>query len=406
MARITYAYEAIDPQGAVVKNEIEALSEKEVVRDLARRDLLPLEIVPKRSSISSSASRILPQREPSKRDFALALKQFSLLLKAGLPLIQATDSLKRQAVHPGLLGKFESIARRLRSGEDFSSSFAQEFEQIPSYAHRMAEAGEATGRLSESLMDASLQMEYEVKIAQSTRNALIYPSILMAAGLGAIVFIFIVVVPRFAEMVTRSEVELPFISRVVFGLGELFNNYMWLFAFCAAVALAGITAAFKVKAVRQGVRNLAARLPLIGPWLREAEIARWAMLMSAMLRNGIELIKALTLAKAAIGISGMRAQFEQAEKTVRSGGSLSASLQEHNALPSIALSLVEVGEDAGELPDMLTSVGELYEESGRQRMTKALALIEPAAILFLGIVVGTIVTAVMLALTSINQISI
>ena len=299
----------------------------------------------------------------------------------------------------------KKIAVKLRSGQSFGISFAEVFNQLPAYVHRMAEAGEATGRLSETLADASEQLEYEVKIAQSTRNALVYPSILVIAGLSAIVFIFIVVVPRFAEMVARSETELPFVSKVVFGLGALFNDNLWLFIGSAMALFLLILSGFRNAAVRQFMKNTCARLPVLGPWLIEAEVSRWAMLMAAMLRNGIELLRSLALAEAAITVTKMQSQLQQVEKDVRGGSSLSSSLHEHNALPAVALSLVEVGEDAGELPEMLKSVAELYEESGRQRMTRFLALIEPAAILFLGAAVGTIVTAVMLALTSMNQIS-
>lgn len=153
------------------------------------------------------------------------------------------------------------------------------------------------------------------------------------------------------------------------------------------------------------VREIVSRLPLIGTWLRDAEVARWASMLGTMLRNGVDLIKGLTLAREAVNLESLRDRLDQATKLVRTGSSLSSAIASQSAFSETALSLIQVGEDSGELPSMLQSLSELYEDTARQRMKQFLLMLEPAAILFIGVFVGGIVAAIMLAITSVNQVT-
>jgi general secretion pathway protein F len=153
------------------------------------------------------------------------------------------------------------------------------------------------------------------------------------------------------------------------------------------------------------VREYLGGLPVIGNWLRDAEVARWASMLGTMLANGVDLIKALQLARDSIALASLRDRLEQVTKLVRSGHSLSAAIASQHAFSDTALSLIQVGEESGELPTMLRSLATLYEDTARQRMKQFLLMLEPAAILLIGVVVGGIVASIMLAITSVNQVA-
>ena len=183
------------------------------------------------------------------------------------------------------------------------------------------------------------------------------------------------------------------------------SNHKLLVAMVVAALVAGVLHTIKNPKRMAQVREQISRLPMIGQWFLEAETARWASMLGTMLGNGVSLITALGLARDAVTLESLRDRLGQVTKLVRGGQSLSAAVSYQRALSGTAISLIQVGEDSGELPDMLRSLAKLYEDTGRQRMTRFLLLLEPAAILFIGVFVGGIVAAIMLAITSVNQVA-
>ena len=206
-------------------------------------------------------------------------------------------------------------------------------------------------------------------------------------------------------MVASAKKPLPWISSVVLKTGMFLhdNKYLVLALVAALGGLAWHTARTPRRLVQ--LREALGRLPLIGDWLLEAETARWASMLGTMLSNGVALITALGLARDSVSLESLRNRLEQVTKLVRGGQALSVAIANQKALSDTAVSLIQVGEESGELPSMLRSLSKLYEDAGRQRMTRFLLLLEPAAILFIGVFVGGIVAAIMLAITSVNQVA-
>ena len=401
----TYEYEAVDHSGKYIFSKLVAEDQKDALRILMGRGLTPIHF----KSIDTQ-KRIKPynlsRSKPKTKDFILTIKQLSLLIKSGVPLISAVDTLKSQALHPHIVKAFENISDLLRSGTPFSDAIIKSFPNLPSYVFQLSKAGESIGQLGESLADAAKQMEYEYQVKQDIKTALTYPLILVASGLIAIFFIFLVVVPRFAGMLDSSSESLPFLSKLVFSVGMFVHNHFSVIL--VSFVLMAITFTFILRRtdLKDKITQNIFNLPLVGLWLQEAEIAKWSSMMSTMLKHGVELIKGLELARETIHIKTMQTKLEQATKLVRNGRSLSDSIKEQNIFSDTALSLIRVGEEAGELSTMLTSLANLYDESGKQRMKRFLLFLEPISIILIGILIGGIVTAIMLAITSINQVNI
>jgi len=401
----SFQYEAIDGSGRLLTGRLDAVHEREAQRALESQGLTPVSLTAARAEILKKTGLTLLNRSVTVQDRILALKQLALLLKAGVPLVQGIGTLKNQATHPTLAIAFGNMEKQLRAGDAFTPALTAAIPGLPSYVYQLAASGEAIGHLGQALEDGAAQMAYDKQVRQDIRNALTYPSILIAAGVTAVLFIFIVVVPRFSAMLANAKKPLPFVSAVVLKTGMFLSSHkLIIFLLVAALVWGGVTA-FRNKERVARLREFLARLPLLGTWLQDAEVARWASMLSTMLGNGVDLIKGLQLARDSVALESLRDRLDQATKLVRSGHSLSAALSSQQAFSDTAISLVQVGEESGELPMMLRSLATLYEDTGRQRMKQFLLLLEPAAILLIGVVVGGIVASIMLAITSVNQVA-
>ena len=400
----SFDYEAMDADGRPLKGRLQASSEREAQRQLESQGLAVVALDPSKAP-TGTTNQVLFRRGVTVQDNVLVLKQLALLLKAGVALVSGIASLRSQAMHPVMASAFGEMEKRLRSGETFTAALSAAMPSLPSYVFQLAAAGEAIGHLGEALDDAATQMAYEQRIRQDVRNALTYPTVLVTAGISAVLFIFIVVVPRFAGMVASAKKPLPWLSAVVLNTGMFLANHKLLVTLLVASAIGSVWYTIKDPKRMAQLRERISRLPLIGQWFLEAETARWASMLGTMLGNGVSLITALGLARDAVTLGSLRDRLAQVTKLVRGGQSLSAAVSAQRALSGTAISLIQVGEDSGELPSMLRSLAKLYEDTGRQRMTRFLFLLEPAAILFIGVFVGGIVAAIMLAITSVNQVA-
>jgi len=399
----SFQYEAVDSAGRLLTGRLEASHERDAQRLLEGQGLTLISLGLTKVPVVKTG--VFAKRGPTTQDRILALKQLALLLKAGVPLVQGIGTLKNQAGHPTLAEAFSGMEKRLRTGDTFTNALTAAMPSFPSYVYQLATSGEAIGHLGQALDDAAAQMAYDRQVRQDIRNALTYPSILVFAGITAVLFIFIVVVPRFSAMVANAKEPLPWISAVVIKTGMFLNdNKLGLFVIVAAALWFAYSTVRNPKRLSQA-REFLTRVPLIGVWLKEAEVARWASMLSTMLANGVDLIKGLQLARDSVALAGLRDRLDQATKLVRSGQSLSSAIATQQAFSDTALSLIQVGEESGELPTMLKSMAALYEDTARQRMKQFLLFLEPAAILLIGIVVGGIVAAIMLAITSVNQVA-
>jgi len=217
--------------------------------------------------------------------------------------------------------------------------------------------------------------------------------------------IFTIVVPRFAGILKNRGDDIPMLAQIVLNTGMFFNNYFeWLIG--GAVVLAIIVGyLFSQPYLRAKLKDATAKLPVFGVWIIESETARWAAMMGTLLENRVSLLGALELASEGIKLPSLNAKLNQVRKAVKAGTSLSQALQDNEALTPTGHNLIRAGEKAGKLPRMLRSLAKLLEESGRVRMKRFLLLIEPAAILVIGGVIGVIITGVILAITSVNQVN-
>lgn len=395
-----FRYEAVDASGAKVSGAIEEVGEREAMRRLTASGLTVFALSPQREGWWAKRRR----GKPRNRELQLILQEFTTLLEAGVALVTSLSSLARSSHHPALTEAFSSMEKQVRRGESFSAALRASALDVPEYFHQLVQAGEATGRLAESLRGGVDQFEYDQRMRQEMQGALIYPMVLVGSGFGAVGIIFMWVVPRFGGLLEQHGDQMPTMSRWTIATGMWMSENAGLVAIVLLALALAIRAVARRPAVREAVQENAARMPILGDWLVEAEVGRWASTLSALLVGRVELIRALGLAAGSVRLSFLRSRLTRVAQAVKGGTSLSAALREHRALNPTGYDLVSVGETSGELPKLLAALARLYETTGRDRTKRALQLIEPLAIIVIGAVIGTIVTAIVLAITSVNEV--
>ena len=395
-----YSYEAINSDGVSLSGMLRAGSEREAARALERRGLSVV-------SLAAGDGEGGPGRRGRLKtgDVILALQELATMLTSGVSIADSVASQALGAHHPRITEAFARMSRDLQRGQAFSATLANCGLPLPEYVLQLARAGEMTGELGRALRDAGAQMEYEQQLRNEMRNALIYPMVLVFAGVAAVSIMFIFVVPKFSMLLKDAD-KLPFLGWAVLALGTWVRGNFWWLAIVLALLVVVAAWGLRKPELRAAALDRLARWPVLGPWLVESDTARWAKVLGALLGNRVPLMRGLELAQAGLQLPHRRARMGEVTRAVRAGASLADALEDHDALTATGYNLVRVGERSGRLASMLDSLARLYEEAGRNRMKRVLILLEPLAILVIGGVIGTIILGVILAITSANDLAV
>lgn len=397
-----FRYTAIDPQGQTLSGQISAAGERDALRLLRERELTPVDIGP---AAAGARGRARPRRA-SEQEKSIVVRELATLLGAGVSLGEAVESIGLSHTDSLVGEAFLQVHGKLRGGERFSEGLRSGPVAWPDYLYQLVMAGEQTGKLAQALASAADQMDYEQRVRAEMRNALIYPSILVFSGIAAVLVIFVVVVPKFAGILRNTRAQVPDISIWVLQAGLFVREHLgWILI--AGAALAALAArALASPERRSALVQRLARAPLLGPWLVETEIGRWAAMLGTLLENRVPILAAMELTQEGMRLASVRRKLQQAARDVRGGRSLADSLAGVNLLTVTGLNMVRVGERSGELSGMLRALATLHETAGRERLKRFLILLEPIAIVLIGGVIGFIMVSIMLAITSISNVPI
>ena len=393
-----FQYEAVNRSGGVVSGELEATGTVDALLSLRRRRLMATQLQEQSKDLRPSVGK-----KARKQDLLVSLHEMVTLLESGVSIGETIESQSLANYPDDLSRSYNLMSVEIRRGASFPQALRISGLKLPDYIYYLADAGELTGNLAQSLREGVEQFEYEQKLAQEFRTALIYPAVLVASGFGAVLLIFTFFVPKFLPMLERAD-DLPWLSEVVFGAGVLFNEYYYLFGLALVVLVVGVISIAANEKFRQKGIDILGQAPIVGNWIAETDTARWSSVMAALLVSRAELLNALELAANAVKSTRRRARLEVVMRDIKAGESLADSLEKANVLTTTGYNLIRAGEKTGKLPLMMKSVARLYDDGARNRMKKVMALIEPLAILLIGSLIGSIILGVILAITSVNDV--
>ncbi len=398
-----FTYKAIDTDNRIVTGVFDGENEKSAVRKLRKQGLNVLALNKTTKNISKQKK---VNKKPSQKELLIVMHQLATLLKSGLTLEDATSSVADFNNNMFIAESFNSIRSSIRQGVSFSQSFRDCKIELPLYFYPLLESGELTGHLASSLRDGVRQWKEEQKITSEMRHALTYPFILILTGFISVMLIFATVVPKFSNLLAKGNADIPFLAVLVLGVGNFVNeNFLFFAVGIGGAIVIGIYLA-KDKKNRDYVQNILAQLPVTKDLLLETVLCQWASMLSTLLGNKVTLDKALEFSEQCININVISAPMRQVSRGVRGGNTLSESLRDANLVDTTGFNLIRVGEQSGNLADMLRSFADILSESSQNRTKQFLALIEPIAILAIGATVGVIMAGIILAITSVNDIAI
>jgi general secretion pathway protein F/type IV pilus assembly protein PilC len=396
---VKFTYQGIDLNTSEVLNgEVEAVSEADALRNLGEQQI---EVI----LLDEFKEKRRSGRKVSQSDLIVPLQELATLTSSGVTLVDAIRALSNNNEHPRMADGFKAILSKIESGENLSLAINESELPFPTYVSQLVTAGETSGQLAQALTHASDQLNYEQSIRNDLRGAITYPVILVFSGIAAMLIIFFAVVPRFSHLLDEER-ELPLLAELVLTAGKMANDQpIIVFGSVGAFVLVAV-GIFLQPAFRQKVMNLLISVPVIGPWLNEQDAARWASLCSAMLQSKVGVVTSLKLAAAASAYKGRKARALSMISDIEAGGSFTESLERARLLPATSLNLVAVGDKTGKLGDMLAAVASLHDASCKRRMKQVLTLMEPIAILIVGVMIGIMILGIVLAITASTDIAI
>ncbi|MBN8947823.1 type II secretion system inner membrane protein GspF [Rhodanobacter sp. UC4450_H17] len=399
-----FRYKAVNDAGETLQGQMEAGSVDEVIARLQDQGHTPLEARSAEGAATGSGLAGMFKRGPFTGDqLALFTHQLATLLGAGQPLDRALTILLDLPEGESAKKLIERVRDRVRGGTTLSAALDEEHGVFPRLYISLVRAGEAGGSLEETLRRLADYLERAQALRGSITNALIYPAFLMVGVLGSLVLLLAYVVPQFVPIFQDMQVPIPWITSAVLALGNLLADWWWLIAVLLIGGGLVWRARLRDPAARLAWHTRLLGLRVIGPLLLKVETARIARTLGTLLRNGVPLLGALTIARQVTGNVALDAALGAAHEQVKGGAGLSLALGQSKLFPRLALQMVQVGEEAGQLDGMLLKVADTFELESRRSIDRLLAALVPALTIVMTVLVGIIMAAILLPLLSMTS---
>ena len=377
-----------DERGRILEQVENGFSAADVHDRFAQQGYLVYSVKP--TGLFSGGKVNLPGRRKIRQDqFVIFNSQFLTLIKAGLTIVNSLDLLIKRQRNEFFRSTLENVRDRVKSGELLSDAFAEQGVYPKMYTTTIL-AGEKSGNLEEVLNRYIIFQRLAQTFKKKLQASLVYPTLLIVLVVGMLSFMLTYVVPKFGELYTQISAsgQLPAMTLFMLAVGDIARRYA-LFILIAVIAAAFLL--WRWKATDSGAKqidNFRLRLPLIGGIWLKYQIAIFSRMLGTLLSGGLPLVPAMETAASSMQSPALAAALMTASVRVREGRPLAKSLEETQRFPDLAVEMVEVGESTGALPAMLTSVAEFYEEDVETALTAAMALIEPAILIVMGVVVA------------------
>lgn len=388
--------------GEIVEGTYAAESEARLRHDLENQGLHVLSL---RKRTALTGGSLLPKRRKiARHEFLVFNQEFATLLKAGMPLVQSIDLLRRQIVNSVFRGVLDDVYEKVRGGTALSDAFADHGDLFPRVYTASLLAGERSGNLDAILRRYVAYEKVLDTVRRRTISALIYPVVLIVLALGLVGIIVLRVVPAFSDFYASFQAELPFSTRVILGISHIAQQQFPLIVAAAAIAGAAFAAWIRQPGQRARFDHLVLRIPFIGETVRKFTTAQMARTLATLLGGGIPLVNSLEVTARSITNRFMAEQLEAVTQRVREGQGLAASLTARAVVPDVALKMIEVGESTGSLQDMLGSLADFYDEEVETSVARFVTLIEPTLLVIMGLVIAVLVLALYMPLFELTNV--
>lgn len=401
-----FAYKVVNSFGEIEEGVRDAVDEGHLIAALQSEGYIPVRVVPASARSFLGLPLGLKQSKLSQKDIALFTSELATLLESGLPLDKSLlvlmDLTEDNERVTKLIGR---VLDKVKGGSTLADALEKQSGIFSKFYLNMIRAGEAGGGLGEVLTRLSEYLERSRELKDTVSTALIYPAILLIMSVASLFVMLTFVVPQFSEMFESAGKALPVSTQIVVGLAEWLQSYWWILIL-GVVAVIGYMNLQMADPVRKKVwdgRFL--KLPLVGTIILNKETANISRTLGTLLGNGVSILSALVIVRETVDNLVLAASIQDTEDQLRQGKNMSDALLDKGIFPKMAMQMIKMGEETGRLEEMLLRVANIYDKQLRVEIQRMLALLEPALIISLGLMIGGIIVSILLAILSVNDLA-
>jgi len=405
-----FAYRGRNPRGELIEGRLESSDSGAVADQLVSTGVVPIDI--RQTSGADAAALSMPgalQRLFAPRitlvDLMLFSRQMFSLLKAGVPIMRALAGLEESSTNPTLTAVIADLRTGLDSGRELSAAMRQHPKVFTAFYVSLVRVGEATGKLQEVFLRLFEHLEFEKEIRDRIKSALRYPAFVIGAMLLAVVIINIVVIPAFAKLFQSYNAPLPLLTRVLVEVSDFFVRFWPLLAVLAGAAVLAFQAWKSTPRGRYAWDRFKLRIPIAGPIINKATLARFARGLALSMRSGVPVVQGLTTVAGVVDNAYLANRIEQMREGVERGESVLRTAAATGIFTPVVLQMIAVGDEAGELDDLMLEVAELYERDVDYSVKNLAAQVEPILIVFLGGLVLLLALGVFLPIWDLSSVA-
>ncbi len=386
-----WTYSARSVGGEIRRAEVDLPSKDHVIAYLRKQKLIPVSVREKPKDISFTQ-----RKRVKSRDIVIFTRQFATMINAGLPLVQALDILARQTENAVLKKAVQDTLYDVEAGNTLADALRQHPKTFSSLYVNMVAAGESGGLLDTILMRLATFLEKSEQLQRKVKGAMIYPGVVLSVAVLAIAILLLFVIPTFESVFASFNQTLPLPTRLVIGLSNVLQAYWWAMVGVMGVGYFVFRRWVATDNGRLQFDRILLRLPVLGPLVRKAAVARFTRTLGTMLASGVTILDGLEITARTAGNRVIHDAVMESRTAIAGGKSIAEPLKETEVFPPMVTQMIHVGEETGDLDGMLSKIADFYDDEVDVAVENLLKVLEPALIVILGTVVGGMFVAMFL----------
>jgi type IV pilus assembly protein PilC len=391
-----YQYSGIGSNGKPMTGTIAANNADEVSRLLRQQRVRVTKVEPVGSKASAFSLLNRQRKVVTQEEVAVFTRQFSVMIDAGLPLVQCLDILSTQTDNKYFGEVLAEVREEMEGGAALADALAQHPKVFSPLFCNMIAAGEAGGILDIILRRLATYIEKAVKLKRAVKSASIYPAVIISVACAVVTIILWKVIPTFAGLFAGLGAQLPLPTRIVVMASNFVGAYMPYLIVAIAVGVVAVRNYYKTDGGQLVIDRMLLRMPVIGLLLRKIAVARFCRTLATLVTSGVPILEALSITASTAGNRVISDAVLDTRKNIEAGRSLASPLEASGAFPPMVTQMIAVGEETGSLDTMLSKIATFYEEEVDTAVEGLMALLEPVMIVFLGVIIGGIVVSMYL----------
>lgn len=411
MASVSWTYRGRDMSGKTVEGSMDAETADGVAERLRQQGYIPTMIAPAKRGVSAAldmpiggAKKVQAATKMTVTQLYLVSRQLATMIAAGIPLVQSLAILGQQVDDARVGQLLADVRHNVESGETFAASLGKYPAVFPPLFVHMVEAGEASGTMDVVLDRVATHFEKEVEVRGKIKGALTYPAVLVLVAAGAIMALMGFVLPTFIDMFAEFGMELPMVTRVLFGYGKSVQNYWYLHFGVPSLIIIAFMRYIKGSG-KSWWDHFLLGIKVFGSVVRKSQTAQFARTFGMLMQSGVPMLQALDILDRLSDNAVVRETVKEAKASVRDGVGLARPLRQSQIFPPMLAHMVAIGEETGALDQLLHKTADFYDREVDQAIQSLTAMIEPAIILVIGVFAAFIVAAVMVPMFNMVNIS-